>query len=108
MTEILTDSSGGCWRVATATSAYIIDLDNRTAIRLPDLGDSAQVTADGVPYLGVALRKDGEPWSISKLIACQTGAPMEFMAFGISDEPDVATYRRTTPVQRITREGAEL
>lgn len=96
MTDRLTEGMRGRWLVLTKTSAYHLDLSGRTARRAPQ-GD-----ADG--YTVAALRRDDEVYQIAVLMTCEVGKRMELMARGIADDPEVLTYRCTTPVVSITRQ----
>jgi len=91
----LDDSSTGCWRVVTQTSAHHLDLDGRTVTRIEGAGTP---TADA-GFTVSALRRDGAITPLLELIRCEVGADME-LVLRIRD--DCVTIRRTTEVVAIT------
>ena len=93
----------GRWLVQSETSAYVIDLDTMTGVRVPGDGAGSVTAPEDVSVSN--LRKDGQEFQIVTILSCAVGGPMVLFARGISDEPGVDTIRRTTIVQSITSIG---
>ncbi len=91
----LVDSSAGCWRVVTQTSAHLIDLDRRAVTRI----EGAGVPTTDAGWSVSALRLDRESVPLIELVCCQTGYPLELL---IRIREDCVTLRRTTEVVAIT------
>jgi hypothetical protein len=98
----LSNADTGVWRVYSATSSYILDMNKRRGTRMPGTGipfDGDE--ADG--YYVSDLRQDGEWWDIVSIVNCRLGEYLEVLTTGISDDPDMYTYRRSTVIRRIER-----
>jgi hypothetical protein len=88
----LTDQDDGAWILHTDNSRQLIDLDTRTATRLP--------LTPGAPS---DLRRDGQAVTLIKLVHCRRG---ESAAFVLDLRADgVVTLRSTSVVRWITRAG---
>lgn len=90
----LDDSSTGCWRVTTQTSAHLIDLDRRTVTRIEGAG--APVADAG--WTVSALRCDRESVPLIELVRCSISCPMQLL---LRIHDDCITLRRTTAVVAI-------
>lgn len=62
--DVLRDTMSGTYEVTTEASTYVIDLDGRTLVRLPDADDASD------------LRRDGQHVHLVRLMACSIGEPM--------------------------------
>ena len=89
------DSSTGCWRVTTHTSAHLVDLGARTVTRIEG-GGTPTTNAE---YTVSALRRDRETLPLLELVRCQIGHPMTLL---LRVRDDRVTARRTTAVIAIT------
>ena len=81
----------GRWRVTTATSTYLLDLDGGVATRSPTSGPGA-----GIP----AMRRDHEPVRLRSVALAEVGAPLVLVLVAGSG---ALTLRRSTPVREIVR-----
>lgn len=93
----LRDSDKGRWLVRTTSSTYQLDLSTRMGVRIPGKDQTAPAAK---------LRRDGEKWSIRKVIRCEVGYPMELLLEGIAPDVNssvVATIRTTTTVLGIEK-----
>jgi hypothetical protein len=82
-------NDGSSYEVVTESSSYILNLDDKLAIRVP--GKEAE-----------NLRKDREWFRIHKILSCEIGKPMILLCSEINDRLDVFTTRRSTHVIKIT------
>ena len=96
--RFLDNESKGRWIVVTQTSTYFLDLDNRTAIRIPN---KKSENVEG--YDIASLRKDGEMWNVATILKCVVGKNLELKTTGTHKKLKVMTLRRSTPVVSITR-----
>lgn len=101
MTASIDDTTTGLWTVRTHTSAYVLDLDSRTATRVPQ--DSP--ADDG--WRTAALRLDSEAVPLLHLGRCQVGESMRMLVDVVGDGA-TATLRATTPVLSIEQAGDSL
>lgn len=88
--------SEGMWKVYTETSAYLMDLDNKLAMRLPGEGVAQSDEAELAH-----LRGDGD-WFTVHGFACEIGMVMTLICEGIAPS-DIYTFRQTTLVKRIEK-----
>jgi hypothetical protein len=73
----MTTPSHGRWQVTTETSVYLIDLDARWIIRVPDAGAGR---APGMtPTALASLRPDHERIDLIHLHPCEIGRPMKLL-----------------------------
>lgn len=86
----------GTWVVKTRSAAYLLDLDEKLAVRKPNSEPEEN-------YQSADLRKDGEAWQVEEVVTCEVGSPMKVYASGINDDPQVKTLRLTTPVISIEK-----
>lgn len=88
--DTLVDTMTGTYSVTTEMSTYLLDLDTRALIRVPDADNAAD------------LRRDGEAVSLVRVQVCNVGLPMivviDLLVPGVWD-----TTRCTTPVVSIRR-----
>lgn len=98
----LSDADTGVWKVYSATSAYILDMNTRRGTRMPGEGLSYDDDSEAGYYVA-DLRQDGEWWDIISIANCRLGEYLEVLTTGISDDPNVHTYRRSTVIRRIER-----
>lgn len=88
--DALTNSSAGLWSVETVSgSNYLLDLDNRVLLR------QAEPSADDG-----ALRRDGEPIRLIRLIHCEIGDRM-LLVISLNVPGVLWTTRISTTVLRI-------
>lgn len=95
--DSLPKDATGTYVVRTKTSCYLLDLDERKAVRCPgrkaiDEWDVAQLRKDGTDVTLV-------DWSV------KVGERMLLLLHGVADDPEVYTQRRTTPVVSIELPG---
>jgi len=95
MIASIDDVTTGSWLVRTQTSSYLLDLDARTATRIP--GDEDVV---GDVWETVRLRSDAVPLPLISLIRCNVGESMR-MVIDVVGDGVTATLRDTTPVISI-------
>jgi hypothetical protein len=87
----------GRWQVTTETSLYLIDLDARLVIRVPDAGAGA---LPGLSPVAIAsLRRDHEQVTLIELIECELERPLRMLLDLRRD--GVVTLRTTTFVREI-------
>ena len=92
-TTELTTADRGEFTVTTASgSRHRIVLSDEGMWASRDPGDGAG-----------ALRRDEEMAELLEIVGCREGVLMELVLTGVSDEPGVVTYRRTTAVESIER-----
>lgn len=95
--DSLPEDATGTYVVRTKTSCYLLDLDERKAIRYPGPGPS-----DGFDV--AQLRKDGMDVTVVEW-RVKVGEPMLLLLHGVADDRQVYTTRRTTPVVSIELPG---
>lgn len=95
----LTSTTTGCWHVMTETATYMVDLDRRVAVRQP--GQGVPPGGDGLPATVAALRRDGQQFTIVRVVTCRVGERMVLIGHGVNADPNVVTHRQTTIVQSI-------
>lgn len=90
--ESLMDSVNGAYRVTTAASSYVLDLDRMVIRRAPRTGDPG----------GSLLRRDEELITLLEVLECSVGRPMALMVdLHVVGVP--YTARISTPVVSIER-----
>ncbi|ALG84838.1 hypothetical protein [Gordonia phthalatica] len=97
--EIPDGTSDGVWTVVTRTSTYVIDFGEMTLLRAPGVGRS-----DDVRWEVSELRRDSQDIPLLGVKSCRVGDPAQFWVRA-ADDPDVRTWRVTTPVVDIERIG---
>jgi hypothetical protein len=95
----LTNTTTGCWHVMTETATYMVDLDRRVAVRQP--GHGAPPGGDELPAIVAALRRDGQEFTVVRVVTCRVGERMVLIGYGINADPSFVTHRETTIVQSI-------
>lgn len=93
------DTTDGVWTVITQTSTYVIDFGEMTLLRAPGVGRS-----DDHRWEVSELRRDSQDIPLLGVKNCRVGDPAQFWVRA-ADEPDVRTWRVTTPVVEIERIG---
>lgn len=97
--EINPETSSGVWTVVTRTSTYLIDFNDMTLLRAPGVGGSRDED------WGVSnLRRDSEDIPLLGMKSCRVGESAQFWVRA-ADDPDVRTWRITTPVVSIEKIG---
>lgn len=97
----LTESDTGRWQVTTRTSIYIIDLDQRTVLRVPGSSHEHGLTHSTVPaYVVRPHPGDRRPEPLLRLNHCAVGEPMRLRR--VRDAGDLTS----TPVITIFRLGS--
>lgn len=89
----LTDQDDGAWLLHTDNSKHLIDLDARTATRLPH-----------TPGALADLRRDRQAVPLVKLVHCRRGESATFVLEVRAD--GILSLRSTSTVRWITRAGA--
>ncbi len=97
--QIPSDTADGVWTVVTRTSTYLLDFAEMTLLRAPGVGSSA----DGTWEVS-ELRRDSEDIPLLGVKMCAVGASAQFWVRAV-DDPNVRTWRITTPVVSIERIG---
>lgn len=97
--ELPADTTEGVWTVLTRTSTYVLDLSEMTLMRAPGVGGNG-----GESWAISALRRDSEDIPLLGIKSCQVGESAQFWVRA-ADDPDVRTWRITTPVVSIERIG---
>ncbi|MEZ5211727.1 MULTISPECIES: hypothetical protein [unclassified Gordonia (in: high G+C Gram-positive bacteria)] len=97
--QIPGSAATGVFTVVTHTSTYVIDLDEMTLLRAPGIGRH-----DDESWEVSALRRDSEDIPLLEVRTCRVGEPAQFWVSAV-DDPDVRTWRITTPVIEIERIG---
>lgn len=88
----------GRWQVVTETSLYVLDLDAKTAIRVPDAGSGS---VDDVAVLVAALQRDYEAVGLLDLITARVGERLLLLLDVRGD--GVPTRRLGTIVRAVRR-----
>ncbi|MGC4932324.1 hypothetical protein ACLQ3C_01370 [Gordonia sp. DT30] len=96
---INTETATGVWTVQTQTSTYLIDFDEMTLLRAPGVGST-----DSADWAVSTLRRDSEDIPLLGVKSCRVGESAQFWVRA-ADDPDVRTWRITTPVVSIERIG---
>lgn len=99
--RIPTETSEGVWTVVTRTSTYLLDFGEMTLLRAPGVGSSS--SSDGGWEIS-ELRRDSEDIPLLGVKVCAVGESAQFWVRAV-DDPDVRTWRITTPVVSIERIG---
>ncbi|GAA3039232.1 hypothetical protein GCM10010528_19780 [Gordonia defluvii] len=97
--QIPSDTVDGVWTVVTRTSTYLLDFGEMTLLRAPGVGGSG-----GGAWEVSELRRDSEDIPLLGVKVCEVGSSAQFWVRAIED-PDVRTWRITTPVVSIERIG---
>ncbi|GAA4393781.1 hypothetical protein [Tsukamurella soli] len=98
--ELSPESTEGVWTVQTRTSTYVLDLSEMTLMRAPGIGSLHEDDKWGIS----ALRRDSEDIPLLGIKSCRVGESAQFWVRA-ADDPDVRTWRITTPVVSIERIG---
>jgi hypothetical protein len=95
--DIPTNTDQGVWTVVTRTSTYLLDFGEMTLLRAPGVG-----VTDDEDWAVSALRRDSEDIPLLGVKSCRVGESAQFWVRA-ADDPDVRTWRITTPVVSIER-----
>ena len=95
--ELEPDTTDGVWTVVTRTSTYLLDFEEMTLLRAPGVGGST----DDI-WAVSQLRRDSEDIPLLGVKSCRVGESAQFWVRA-ADDPDVRTWRITTPVVSIER-----
>ncbi|WP_020108968.1 hypothetical protein [Nocardia sp. 348MFTsu5.1] len=95
--EIDPDTADGVWAVTTRTSTYLLDFGEMTLLRAPGVGSSGDEA-----WAVSRLRRDSEDIPLLGVKSCRVGESAQFWVRA-ADDPDVRTWRITTPVVMIER-----
>lgn len=99
VTEIPATATAGVFVVVTRTSTYVIDMGERTLLRAPGVSEH---TDDD--WEVSELRRDSQDIPLLRVRSCRVGEPAQFWV-SAADDPEVRTWRITTPVVEIERIG---
>ena len=99
VTAVPAGATEGVWTVVTHTSTYVLDLDEMTLLRAPGVGRH-----EDERWEVSELRRDSQDIPLLEVKQCRVGRPAEFWV-AAADDPDVKTWRITTPVVEIQRIG---
>ena len=97
--QIEPETTTGVWTVVTRTSTYLLDFDEMTLLRAPGVGGT-----DSEEWAVSQLRRDSEDIPLLGVKSCRVGESAQFWVRA-ADDPDVRTWRLTTPVVSIERIG---
>ncbi|GAB03739.1 hypothetical protein GII30_11895 [Gordonia amarae] len=97
--EISSGTNSGVWTVVTQTSTYLLDFNEMTLLRAPGVGVS-----DSEEWAVSRLRRDSEDIPLLGVRTCRVGESAQFWVRA-ADDPDVRTWRITTPVESIEKIG---
>ncbi|MBA4020828.1 MULTISPECIES: hypothetical protein [Mycobacteriales] len=95
--EIDPGTAQGVWTVLTRTSTYLLDFGEMTLLRAPGVGGT-----DDESWSVSRLRRDSEDIPLLGVKSCRVGESAQFWVRA-ADDPDVRTWRITTPVVSIER-----
>lgn len=95
--EIDPGTHEGVWTVLTRTSTYLLDFGEMTLLRAPGVGGT-----DDEGWAVSQLRRDSEDIPLLGVKSCRVGESAQFWVRA-ADDPDVRTWRITTPVVSIER-----
>ncbi|MCF8587917.1 hypothetical protein L5G28_10665 [Gordonia sp. HY285] len=98
-TTIPASTSEGVWTVVTHTSTYVLDFGEMTLLRAPGVGRH-----DDQRWEVSELRRDSQDIPLLGVKQCTVGEPAQFWV-SAADDPDVRTWRITTPVVEIEQIG---
>ena len=97
--EELFDDDTGRWQITTQTSIYILDLDQRTLLRIPGAaGDQGLDPETGAAYPVTVLEDDRQPQPIWVMLQCRVA---ERMYLYTNADSTGTTLRGTTPLREI-------
>lgn len=99
VTEIPADAVVGVFTVVTHTSTYVVDLGEMTLLRAPGVGRHEDQT-----WEVSELRRDSQDIPLLGVRVCTVGEPAQFWV-SAADDPQVRTWRITTPVIEIEQIG---
>lgn len=108
----LDSNSTGKYLIETQSgSSYIVDLDERTLLRVvAETSETVLVPTDS-PVLDYGmhtgnqsrLRGDNqEAVTLVNILSCTVGESAAFMLNGVAEHPEIMTLRQTTPIVTIT------
>ena len=100
VSELAPDLTEGVWTVQTRTSTYVLDLGEMTLMRAPGIGGNSEDEQWSISN----LRRDSEDIPLLGIKSCRVGESAQFWVRA-ADDPDVRTWRITTPVVSIERIG---
>ena len=91
------DTATGTWLVRTQTSSYLLDMNERTAIRIPreDMPEEGEWNV-------AHLRSDAEPLPLLAVVRCNVGDRMRLLLNVVGND-EINTIRDTTPVVSVER-----
>ena len=95
--EIRPSTESGVYTVLTRTSTYLLDFNDMTLLRAPGVGGT-----DSEEWAVSRLRRDSEDIPLLGVKSCRVGESAQFWVRA-ADDPDVRTWRITTPVVSIER-----
>ncbi|GAB37820.1 hypothetical protein RND64_11045 [Gordonia sp. w5E2] len=95
--EIRPNTESGVYTVITRTSTYLLDFNDMTLLRAPGVGGT-----DSEEWAVSRLRRDSEDIPLLGVKSCRVGESAQFWVRA-ADDPDVRTWRITTPVVSIER-----
>lgn len=101
LVDSLSADATGRWEVFTEASAYLLDLDARTATRVPGAGAGLP----GDQSLVAQLRRDHRPVPLLRFTGARVGQPMTLVLDIRGD--GVETVRHTTYVMLIRRAASD-
>lgn len=102
--EIRPETDTGVWTVVTRTSTYLLDFGEMTLLRAPGIGAPEHDDPEHREWSVSSLRRDSEDIPLLGVKSCRVGESAQFWVRA-SDDPDVRTWRITTPVMSIERIG---
>ncbi|AFR48989.1 MULTISPECIES: hypothetical protein [Gordonia] len=97
--EIRPETDAGVYTVVTRTSTYLLDFSEMTLLRAPGVGGT-----DNEDWTVSRLRRDSEDIPLLGVKSCRLGESAQFWVRA-ADDPDVRTWRITTPVVSIEKIG---
>lgn len=97
--EIKPETVDGVYTVVTRTSTYLLDFGEMTLLRAPGVGGT-----DTEDWTVSRLRRDSEDIPLLGVKSCRMGESAQFWVRA-ADDPDVRTWRITTPVVSIEQIG---
>ena len=95
--EIRPNTESGVYTVITRTSTYLLDFNDMTLLRAPGVGGTEREE-----WAVSSLRRDSEDIPLLGVKSCRVGESAQFWV-RTADDPDVRTWRITTPVVSIER-----
>ncbi|OUC78709.1 hypothetical protein [Gordonia lacunae] len=97
--EIRPKTDAGVYTVVTRTSTYLLDFTEMTLLRAPGVGGT-----DDEDWTVSRLRRDSEDIPLLGVKSCRLGESAQFWVRA-ADDPEVRTWRITTPVVSIEKIG---